>query len=97
MIEARLEDYAKITSDKHKAVEKMLQYKVLYEEKCRDINTQERFFALKIAHQKYKRCLMAAQYWLAVSYNCIDDKHRQKAEKHHYKWMELAKKFNEGV
>lgn len=95
--EARLEDYTKILIDKHKALEKMLQYKVLYKEKCRDINTQERFFALKIAYHKYKRCLDKANYWLAVSYNCIDDKHRQKAEKHHYKWLEIAKKFKEGV
>lgn len=50
----------------------------------------------EIRHQKYKRSLDKANYWLAVSYNCIDNKHRQKAEKHHYKWLELAEKFKEG-
>ena len=43
-----------------------------------------------IRHHKYKRCLDKANYWLAVSYNCIDDEHRQKAEKHHYRWLKLA-------
>lgn len=47
----------------------------------------------EIRSQKYKRCLDKANYWLAVSYKCIDDKHRQNAEKHHYKWLEIAKKF----
>lgn len=52
---------------------------------------------LKVSLRKnnYKRCLDKANYWLAVSYNCIDGKHRQKAEKHHYKWLKLAEKFKE--
>ena len=51
----------------------------------------------KLRHQKYKRCLDKARYWVAVSYQCIDDKHRQRAEKHHYKWLELANKFKEAT
>ena len=47
----------------------------------------------ELLRQKYKRCLDKANYWLAVSYKCIDDKHRQNAEKHHYKWLEIARKF----
>ena len=50
-----------------------------------------------VRHHKYKRCLAMANYWVAISYHCVDDKHRQKAEKRHYKWLELAEKFKEGV
>lgn len=46
-------------------------------------------------HNKYKRCLAMASYWVAVSYQCVDDKHRQRAERHHRKWLELAKKFKD--
>ena len=49
----------------------------------------------ELRRHKYKRCLDKANYWLAVSYNCIDDEHRQKAEKHHYRWLKLAEKFKE--
>ncbi len=49
----------------------------------------------KMAHQKYRRCLAMANYWVAASYHCVDDKHRQKAEKRHYKWLELAEQFKE--
>ena len=48
-----------------------------------------------IAHHKYKRCLAMAQYWIAVGYHCVDDRHKQRAEKRHYKWLELAEKFKE--
>lgn len=48
-----------------------------------------------IARHKYKRCLANANYWVAISYHCVDDKHRKKAEKRHYKWLELAEKFKE--
>ena len=50
----------------------------------------------ELRHHKYKRCLAMANYWVAVSYHCVDDKHRQKAEKRHYKWLKLAKKFESG-
>ena len=49
----------------------------------------------KLRHQKYKRCLAMASYWVAVSYQCVDDKHRQRAEKHHRKWLDIAKRFEE--
>lgn len=49
----------------------------------------------KLRHQKYKRCLAMASYWVAVSYQCVDDKHRQSAERHHRKWLELADKFKD--
>lgn len=48
-----------------------------------------------IRHHKYKRCLAMAKYWVAVSYQCVDDKHRQQAECRHKKWLELAKQFKE--
>lgn len=49
----------------------------------------------QLRRQKYKRCLDKANYWLAVSYQCVDDKHRQRAVRHRYKWLELANKFKE--
>ena len=47
----------------------------------------------ELCRQKYKRCLAMASYWVAVSYQCVDDKHRHIAEKRHYKWLKLAKNF----
>lgn len=58
---------------------------------CKEIERDNK----QIRHQKYKRCLDKAKYWVAVSYQCVDDKHRQRAEKHHYEWLGLAEKFKE--
>jgi hypothetical protein len=49
----------------------------------------------ELRRQKYKQCIDKANYWVAVSYQCVDDKHRQRATKHHYKWLEIAEKFKE--
>ena len=49
----------------------------------------------KLRHQKYKRCLAMASYWVTVSYQCADDKHRRSAEMHHRKWLEIANKFKD--
>ena len=49
----------------------------------------------QLRHQKYKRCVAMASYWIAVSYQCVDDKHRQRAEKRHYKWLKIAEQFKE--
>ena len=49
----------------------------------------------KLRHNKYKRCLDKSAYWVAVSFQCVDNKHRQQAERHHKKWLELAEKFKE--
>lgn len=48
-----------------------------------------------VRHQKYKRCVAMASYWIAVSYQCVDDKHRQNAEKRHHKWLKLTEQFKE--
>ena len=56
-------------------------------------NSQNERLLEIVRHQKYKRCLAMASYWLAVSYHCVDDKHRQSVEKHHHKWLEIAEKF----
>ena len=48
---------------------------------------------VEVQHQKYKRCLAMASYWLAVYYQCVDDKHKQNAQRHRRKWLELASKF----
>ena len=66
--------------------DKALQYKVLCKEKCRDINTQERHFALQVNYQKYKRCLAMAK--LAVK-----DDYLPWNMKWHKRWLELAEKF----
>ena len=51
-----------------------------------DIANEQNERLLKIVrHQKYKRCLDKANYWVAISYHCVDDKHRQRAERHHRK------------
>lgn len=49
----------------------------------------------ELRHNKYKRCLDKSAYWVAVSFQCVDNKHRQQAERHHKKWLELAEKFKE--
>jgi hypothetical protein len=51
--------------------------------------------AKDVERHKYKRCLAMASYWVAVSYQCVDDKHRKSAERHHRKWLELAEKFKD--
>lgn len=66
-----------------------------YKFKSEELADTCRFYEDEIRRQKYKRCLAMANYWVAVSYHCVDDKHRQNAERHHRKWLELAKKFKE--
>jgi hypothetical protein len=69
-----------------------------YQEACDRLQTANLIKDEQLAetrHQKWKRCLAMASYWVAVSYQCVDDKHRQKAEKRHYKWLELAEKFKD--
>lgn len=67
-----IEVYLKSEADKVIAElkDKALQYKVLDKEHCRDLNTQERFFALQIAHHKYKRCLTMAMWCEATALWC---------------------------
>ena len=69
-----------------------------YKEACGRLQTANLIKDEQLAaarHHKYKRCLAMASYWVAVSYQCVDDKHRQSAERHHRKWLELANKFKE--
>ena len=49
----------------------------------------------QLDYNNYKRCLDKASYWIAVGYQCVDDKHRRRAERHHRKWLELASKFEQ--
>ena len=58
---------------------------------CKEIERDNKH----IRHNKFKRCLAIASYWVAVIYQCVDDKHRQSAERHHRKWLELANKFKD--
>lgn len=56
-------DVGDLENDLYEQEEKTNQYKVLYQEKCRDINNQERHFAKQLYHHKYKRCLGMVQEW----------------------------------
>ena len=78
--------------------DKVLQYKVLYKELCRDINTQERNFALQVNYQKYKRCLPIARTCKRNRLNasvCGPIVKIDFWEKWHRRWLELAEKFKE--
>jgi len=82
--------------------DKALQYKVLDKEHCRDLNTQERFFAKQIAYNKYKRCLAMAR-WCSERVARIEKdyafwRHGKDYASNFYKrwekrWLELAEKF----
>lgn len=49
----------------------------------------------KLQHANYKRCVAMSAYWLAVSYKCIDEKHRRRADKNNKRWLELSKRYKE--
>ena len=69
-----------------------------YKEACDRLQTANLIKDEQIAaarHQKYKRCLAMASYWLAVSYQCVDNKHKRNAERHRRKWLEFANKFKD--
>ena len=61
--------------------------------------TSEQFIEIRrLIENEFSRAVTKhpkMNYWVAVSYQCVDDKHRQKAEKRHYKWLELAAQFKE--
>ena len=80
--------------------DKALQYKVLYKELCRDINTQERHFALQVNYQKYKRCLAMAKWCESEAYihehgSEYDENLVAWFGKWYERWLKIAKKFNE--
>lgn len=95
----------KVIAEKDKEIaelnDKALQYKVLDKEHCRDLNTQERRFALQMAHHKHKRCLAMAKWCdacrFAWSFIPEDDEvHKSDFyDKWKERWLELAKKFKE--
>ena len=89
--------YRKSEADKYI---NLLKDKANYNESAYKLKSEELadtciFYEDELRRQKYKRCLAMASYWLAVSYHCVDGKHRQSAEKNHYKWLEIAEKFKE--
>ena len=63
-------DVGDLENDLYEQEEKTKQYKVLYQEICRDINNQERHFAEQLYHQKYKRCLAMAGWCEATALWC---------------------------
>lgn len=70
-------------------------YDKALKEKLVEYATLREWAELQLRHQKYKRCIAMANYWVAVSYQCADDKHRRNAERRHRKWLELAGEFEE--
>lgn len=69
-----------------------------YKEACDRLQTANIIKDEQLAatrHSKYKRCLAMASYWVAVSFQCVDDKCRSIAENRHYKWLKLAENFTE--
>ena len=91
----RGEVYIKSEADKYI---NLLKDKANYNEYAYKIKSEEladscRFYEDELRHNKYKRCLTMASYWVAVSYQCVNDKHRQIAERRHSKWLELAVKL----
>ena len=63
--------------------------------KLHTVNLIEDELYQKLLHAKYKRCIASAAYWAAVRYNCVDDKHKIRAENNHKKWLELSKRYKE--
>jgi hypothetical protein len=105
----------KVIAEKDKTIaelkDKAIQYKVLDKEHCRDLNTQERFFAKQIAHNKYKRCVAMARWCkiqdefmqleserLGLPQSTLFLEYRRKSmwwNKWRNRWHELAEKFKE--
>lgn len=80
------------------ALKESKELKADYKEACGRLQTANLIKDEQLAatrHQKYKRCLAMASYWVTVSFQCVDDKHRQRAERRHRKWLKLAEKFKE--
>ena len=92
----------KVIAEKDKEIQRLENLCASYRHDCDNLAIRESN-ALKeigrdnrvIRHQKHKRCLAMASYWVAVGYQCVDNKHIQMAEKRHYKWLKLADKFKE--
>lgn len=83
---------------KSEADKVIAELKADYKEACDRLQTANLIKDEQLAatrHSKRKRCLAMASYWLAVSYQCVDDKHRRSAERHRGKWMDIAKRFEE--
>lgn len=92
----------KVVEEKDKEIarlnDKALQYKVLDKEHCRDLNTQERRFALQMAHHKYKRCsAMAGRCRLRARLFGACGLYEKElwALKWHRRWLELAERLKE--
>lgn len=80
--------------------DKALQYKVLYKEKCRDINNQEQHFAKQLYHNKYKRCLAMAKWCESEAYiheygSEYDENLVAWFGKWYERWLKIAEKFKE--
>lgn len=99
---AKLEEQESVIAEKDKKIQSLEYLCDNYRCDCENLGIMTdklkksgRSLRQKMYHHKYKRCLAMDSYWVAVSYQCEDDKHRQSAERHRRKWLELASKFKD--
>lgn len=99
---AKLEEQESVIAEKDKKIQSLEYLCENYRCDCENLGIMTdklkksgRSLRQKMYHHKYKRCLAMDSYWVAVSYQCEDDKHRQSAERHRRKWLELASKFKD--
>ena len=97
---AKLEEQESVIAEKDKEIQRLENLCESYRIDCDNLAIREANAYKEIGrdnkqirHHKFKRCLAMASYWVAVSNQCVDDKHRRNAERHHRKWLELAGKF----
>ena len=100
----------KVIAEKDKEIarlnDKALQYKVLDKEHCRDLNTQERLFALQMAHHKFKRCLAMAEWCeeRSARYDLLQEHSgfswRREIDfyfRWYQRWLKIAEQFKEAT
>ena len=88
-------DYDKLKSEADKVIADLEKKLDLYKRGFKEDDKINAYLYAELRHQKFERCIDKANYWVAISYHCVDDKHRQRAERHHRKWLEIAKQFKE--
>ena len=94
-IEFKEDDEVYLKSEADKVIADLEKKLDLYKRGFKEDDKINAYLYAELRHQKYERCIDKANYWVAISYHCVDDKHRQRAERHHRKWLEIAKQFKE--
>ena len=94
-IEFKEDDEVYLKSEADKVIADLEKKLDLYKRGFKEDDKINAYLYAELRHQKYERCIDKANYWVAISYHCVDDKHRQRAKRHHRKWLEIAKQFKE--